>query len=481
MKQAIVKYLLEQECQINKEALNYLLTVDDPLGECRTAIKKIKPGKAILTKELFVETPQPTEKKQIPKPQTELSIFPAESKASTVGSVEGISSYFMDRYSQFRKQLQGRLSNILSINHLKKLEKEKATFIAIVDSKRETQSGNIMLELEDPSGKIRAIATPKGALEKAKEIIPDEVIGISGTMGDGIFFIDDIMWPDVPIHNEAKKLSEEIYAAFLSDTHIGSKKFLEDDFRSFISWINGELGDEEQKEIASKVRYLFVAGDIVDGVGVYPNQDKELNPPDIYKQYEIAAKIFSKVPNRIQIIIGPGNHDYTRLAQPQPPLDPEVAAPLLELENVTLVGNPATIKIHEHDNGGLNVLMYHGVSIDTMIATNPTIKDGYKHPEKVMKALLQRRHLSPQYATNLLHADHDSMVINPLPDIFHAGHVHSNGALTYRGITLINSGTWQAQTDFQKLCGHEPTPSQLPLLNLQTREMKIMNFRNKEK
>jgi DNA polymerase II small subunit len=362
---------------------------------------------------------------------------------------------------------------------LQKLSKERASFIAIVNDKRETQNNNIMLELEDPSGQIRAIASKEDILERAQEVIFDEVIGLSGTMGDGIFFIDDIVWPDVPIHNETKKLSEEIYAVFLSDMHFGSKKFLTKDFDDFLEWINGNLGENEQKELASKVKYIFIAGDVVDGIGVYPNQASELSITDIYKQYEIAAEALSKIPKHIQVIIGPGNHDYLRLAQPQPKLDEEVAAPLFNLENVTMVGNPAYIKIHEHDNNGLTILMYHGVSLDAVIASDPLLKDGYKHPEKVMKTLLQRRHLSPQYETNLLHTDRDHLTITPLPDIFHAGHVHSNGALNYRGVTIINSGTWQDQTEFQKICGHEPTPSQLPILNLQTRELKIMNFHQK--
>lgn len=475
MKQTLVKYALSQNCQINKEALDYLLTRDDPLGECRNAVKKLDSSETTITKNHFI-LPIEIKLKEPALPKTEISVLKYDLKSSAVGTVEGISNYFMSRYSQLRSQLQGRLENLLSISHLSKLNNEHASFIAIIDSKKETKKGNILLELEDPSGKIKAVASKTDALEKAKEVARDEVIGVTGTMGDGIFFIDDIIWPDIPIHNETKKLSEEIYAAFLSDTHIGSKKFLSKEFNDFLEWINGDLGDEEQKKIASKVKYVFIAGDIVDGVGIYPSQEKELDQPDIYAQYKIAAKLFSKIPKHIKIIISPGNHDYLRLAQPQPELDSDIAAPLFEMENIILVDNPATVTIHGHDNNGLNVLMYHGVSIDTMVTAHPFLKDGYTHPEKVMKVLLQRRHLSPQYETNLLHTDHDSLVIREIPDVFHAGHVHSNGALTYRGITLINSGTWQAQTDFQKLCGHDPTPSQLPLLNLKTRELKIMDF-----
>jgi DNA polymerase II small subunit len=261
----------------------------------------------------------------------------------------------------------------------------------------------------------------------------------------------------------------------LSDTHIGSKKFLAKEFKELINWFKGDTEDANREEIGNKLKYILVAGDIVDGVGIYPNQDKELELTDIYKQYEKAGKIFAEIPEEIQIIISPGNHDFIRAAQPQPALDKEIASELYELDNVTMVSNPATVNLGSNGSG-TNVLLYHGVSIDTMVYSDPELKDGYKHPEKVMKSLLVRRHLSPQYETGLLTSGMDYMTIPNNIGVFHAGHVHSNGALNYRGVTIINSGTWQAQTDYQKLCGHEPTPGKLPVLNLKTKDMRLFEF-----
>ena len=44
------------------------------------------------------------------------------------------------------------------------------------------------------------------------------------------------------------------------------------------------------REIASHVKYCLVAGDVVDGVGVFPGQALELNIRDVHKQYRMAAK-----------------------------------------------------------------------------------------------------------------------------------------------------------------------------------------------
>ena len=66
--------------------------------------------------------------------------------------------------------------------------------------------------------------------------------------------------------------------------------------------------------------------------------------------------------------------------------------------------------------------------------------------------------------------------IKEIPDIFHAGHVHTNGYATYRGVKVINSGTWQARTKYQETLGHVPTPARVPIINLQNHEVTVMHF-----
>ena len=60
------------------------------------------------------------------------------------------------------------------------------------------------------------------------------------------------------IEEVVKKTEEEVYAIFLSDIHVGSKNFLDDDFNKFLKWINGDLGSEAQRQIAPKVKYIFI-------------------------------------------------------------------------------------------------------------------------------------------------------------------------------------------------------------------------------
>jgi DNA polymerase II small subunit len=95
-----------------------------------------------------------------------------------------------------------------------------------------------------------------------------------------------------------------------------------------------------------------------------------------------------------------------------------------------------------------------------------------------MKLLLRSRHLAPTYGkrTALAPELRDFMVVDPVPDILHSGHVHTFGELNYRGTLLINSGTWQSQTSFQSNMGLEPTPSIVPIVDLSTLQVIRRNF-----
>jgi len=68
------------------------------------------------------------------------------------------------------------------------------------------------------------------------------------------------------------------------------------------------------------------------------------------------------------------------------------------------------------------------------------------------------------------------LVIDPVPDVFHAGHVHAIDVLNYRGTLIVNSGTFQAQTPFQANMGLEPTSSIVPIVDLSTLELTKRSF-----
>ena len=70
----------------------------------------------------------------------------------------------------------------------------------------------------------------------------------------------------------------------------------------------------------------------------------------------------------------------------------------------------------------------------------------------------------------------DRLVIEEVPDIFHSGHIHTVDSEKYKGILLLNSGTWQGQTPFQASRGILPVSAIVPVVNLSTMEVVTRNF-----
>ncbi len=399
-------------------------------------------------------------------------------------------SHFVKHLNIKYKSIEGilrmrtELSGITSIARvLNKKDRETVSIIGMVSDISVTSKGNYMITLEDPTGEIKAIVSQSKSdlIDIAKNMVLDEVVGVVGTNGNKVLFVNSILLPDVPLGKELKKCPDDVYAIFLSDIHYGSTDFLAEDFEKFLRWISGSEGSEKQKQIAEKVKYIFIAGDLVEGISVYPNQDEELLVHNIYDQYSQCAELIKRIPKDKKIIICPGNHDSGRIAEPQTPISREYAAPFYDLPNVTMVSNPAIINIHKKSGfPGFDVLMYHGYSFDHFVANVDELrnKGGYDRADLVMKFLLQRRHLAPTHTSTLYvpSMEEDPLFISRIPDFFATGHIHKTSVASYKNITLICGSCWQKMTSFQEKVGHHPEPSRVPIVNLRTREVKILRF-----
>jgi len=418
-----------------------------------------------------------------------VEIISSYDKSSVKREMKHFVDYFKVRYNALSRILQGRqeLQAVISINRLKnKQMRDKVSIIGLVLDISVTKNNNLILTLEDPTGTIKVVINKSNSklFAKTNELVLDEVIGISGMLGDNVIFVNEIYFPDIPIGKEYKKSPDEVHAAFISDIHVGSNMFLPNDFEKFISWLNGKTGTEEQRDIAKKVKYLFIIGDLVDGVGIYPDQDKELVIKDIKEQYKKCAEYLEKIRDDVNIIVCGGNHDAVRLAEPQPKLDPKYAKPIYDLmstKNLKIVSNPAMINIHKKENfPGFDVLIYHGYSFDYYVSNVDYIRNngGYNKAEVIMEFLLRKRHLAPSHSSTLYIPDSekDFLVIDKVPDFFVTGHIHKASISRYHNVTTICSSCWQAKTNFQEKVGHNPEPSIVPVVNLHTREVKKMRF-----
>jgi DNA polymerase II small subunit len=385
-------------------------------------------------------------------------------KSTCIGNYADFVQYFRNRYSTLGEILRKRIGArpIESLNKRNMDSREPLSIIGMVLDIKTTTNGHKLIEVEDPTGSVRVLIhkeKDKELFKLANGLLLDEVIGVTGTISsDGnLMFANHVAFPDIPSgRNSIDRKEAKGKAVFISDIHVGSKTFLEDEWLRFAEW----LGDE--------VNYLVIAGDVVDGIGVFPNQDKELAILDIYEQYEKAAGYLNDLPKHINIIISPGNHDAVRQAEPQPRL-PEKITQMFR-KDITFVGNPSMVDI------GVKVLIYHGRSADDIIASIPGYS--YADPTKAMTEMLKLRHLSPIYGGRVSIAPEktDHLVIDTIPDILHCGHVHTVGVTKYRDVLAINSGTWQSQTEFQKRMNLQPMPARATIVDLSSMAYRIEDF-----
>ncbi|MDA3837288.1 MAG: metallophosphoesterase [Nanoarchaeota archaeon] len=510
MKEKILGY-----CKENNILLDvFLLDAFSEIGEfndIKILLKKVKNNlqKRFLTKDLILKN-----KEMIKRLVKDLSFGKTERFASflnkidvvekkkgiesvkeaSTGSVKIMSSFvkpgkaidvkkfvthFKNRYSELSEVIQesGNLENIMSIGKISS-QSQGVSVIGMVADKKVTKNKNIILEIEDFSGRINVLINhyKKELVEEAENICLDAVVGIKGKSGDNVIFADKILLPDLKL-DEKKNSEVEELALFIGDLHYGSKKFMKESFSNFIDYLNGKHENTPEVE---KIKYLFVVGDLVTGLGNYPNQENDLLVKTLEGQFRDVANFFKKIRNNIQIIVIPGNHDCVRLMEPQPLFNEKYASPLYELKNIVVAENPANIKIGETGTfEGFDVLCYHGFSYPYYANFIPKLisADSMNSPENIMKYLLENRHLAPSHASNQYYPmEQDPLLIRKAPDIFVSGHTHKSAIAYKDNILLVSVSTWEGLTPYQVKLGNRPDHAKVPIVNLKTREVKLLDF-----
>ncbi len=528
----ILKFCLEKGLLVDKEVLNLFNETED-LESVKLIIEKIKnhTKQNVITKNIFYENKDKVNEffYELPEKNREeleslkiklgLSIEISREKRSAFndedinkisnktevtpenrirGNVKVLSSvpisnkkvevsdfvlHFKNRFIEMRGILQNHseLENLISIgkifgNH------QKVSIIGMVSDKSVTKNKNIILDVEDTTGRIKVLINKNKTevYEKAENIALDSILGFKGSGNEEIFFAEDIIYPD-SILSERKNSPYEEIVAFIGDLHFGSKRFMRENFLNFIDYLNGSSKENTDYK---KIKYLFLVGDIVTGIGNYPNQEKDLEIMDLEEQFIGLAEILNRIRKDITIIISPGNHDGVRVMEPQPIFDEKYSWPLYELENVIITPNPCYLNIGESiDFSGFNVLTYHGFSYPYYANNISSLiqKRAMNCPEEIMKYILKNRHLAPTHAsTQYFPLEKDGLLIREIPDIFVSAHTHKCGVSYYNNILVVSVSCWEEMTPYQEKFGNVPDHCKVPLFNLKTRRVKILDFEGKE-
>lgn len=430
----------------------------------------------LLSKEIltagYVTAGQIKEALNIPTPTTDRKYEVYLPDVSFKASAEDFRGYFVSRYQKIKKiiSLSSSMRGTTDIRTLKTpgFDSREVKIVGMVSETSKTKNGHKKLLVEDLDDYIDVIIM-KGRKSFDEVILEDEVIGIVGSLsarsGNYVIFANEIIRPDIPFRVIDEERGDPVYVGSISDIHVGSKTFRKSDLQGMLRWI------KSSDKGAENLRYMILSGDVVDGIGVYPGQDQDLEIMEPMEQYLKLSEFVNEIPEDISVFIMPGNHDIVRLAEPQPIL-PEELKPHFN-SNVVFLPNPYNLVLENK-----NVLIYHGMSLNDMVELIPGMN--FSTIGKAVEELLRRRHLAPKYGgkTPLIPSSNDYHVIETVPDIFVTGHVHSHAIGNYKGTRYVNSSTWQSQTDYQKMMNFSPVPSMFTMFDLKSRSTLIKDFKS---
>jgi len=289
-KEAIISFFQRHGMLVEPQAVDYILDSGENVIDIFQRLEK-KP--LILSLDMvksLLEKPKAVKKKDAIINEDGFKILKDVTNRMEAGGLDGFLNVFRDRYEKISSLIKKR-HEMRSVVPIKKINRyEDVAVIGIVRDVRSVRNGYIA-EIEDEEAWF-PVFIPK---DVDSAIVNDEVIGIVGKRKNDLLIARSIIRPEIPIMKKKNGASEG-YIVFTSDTHIGSRSFLEKKWEKFIKWLNGEIGNERQKEVAKKVKYVVISGDIIEGVGVYPKQEYDLAIEDLYEQYEEVAKKLNGVP-----------------------------------------------------------------------------------------------------------------------------------------------------------------------------------------
>lgn len=470
-KRAIVQRFADAGFLVHPEVVNYV-AANPAAGVIEGIISGLPSGVVVITpKDVSGMTLVRNDKLSVGVSDIPSIVWGREGSSVPLGEPEDSYQMIRSRYDQLAGILRGRVTPIpieALLRSTSRFADQEIGVCGMVVGFSTSKNGHRIVEIEDATGAISVLFRKDDeSFKEAERIVHDEVIGVKGSVSPniggrgGIVFARQLIRPDIPPSHMFSTSKEPGKVVMISDVHVGSNTFLPDAWERFAVWL------EEHPDVG----YLLIDGDVVDGIGIYPEQDKELEIKTIFEQYDRVGEMLSELPKHLQIVLAPGNHDAVRGAEPQPALPAEFRTKFPD--NVTFVENPAMVSIQ-----GVMIQMYHGRSIDDLIKALPGAT--YGKSGEIMQAMLQRRHMAPIYGqrTPLLSTDKDHLVIDKIPDIFQTGHVHISDIIRYHGVLGVNAGTWQSQTSFQKEMDINPTPAEAVVVDLSTLDYEHWCFLN---
>lgn len=404
-------------------------------------------------------------------------------KLSQEPNIKAFRKMFIQRYHHLSQMIIKSLSpeRVILNRNLQKNEippNRTGILIGMVQDTGVLHTNRFVINLEDPlTGKTTkcVMVQEPPSFPEYRNILRDTVIGIIGVLPKN--FIEgeltalwgrDIVRPSFKNHLfETKNRHSRVLC--ISDIHFGSKKFVNNLFSRLIAFLNDEVQIDDKFLSSEKIDTLVIAGDLVDGIKLSRNDVQNDKKNSLENLYQNLSELLRKIPSSINIIVLPGEKDASQMVVPQPPIDKKVGESLYSLPNVQNHGNPLRMTIN-----GMKFLIFHGQGYEQIFQDR--LKLEVNEMIDGMTVLLEYRHLFPEYGPFIPIAPYsnDFLVIDAIPDIIITGHLHKSNYRMYKGIRIVNCGTFlRDEEDKEDLS----SLGVFPIIETGTGEIKMLDLK----
>ncbi|EQD53478.1 DNA polymerase II small subunit, partial [mine drainage metagenome] len=288
LREHIVAYFEEHHAVVEAGAVDLLLRHRQPLVVSHQLIERAGAASPFVTREMvesvFAETTGALAAVASLRPTASRVVLPAPDAAGFQPIYEGYggpvgaesplvaySALFQSRYRALARLLRGRpeLENLRPIREIRPTEPTTSLVGMVRDVRETSQRRHLILTLEDETGAVELLV-PKDSPGARTTFLSDEVVGVRLRFSKDprrLPRVEAVERPEVPRQRLLGRARRPARALFLSDLHLGSKSFLADEWGHLIDFLHGR-GPEGDR--AAGIQYVVVAGDLVDGIGVYP-------------------------------------------------------------------------------------------------------------------------------------------------------------------------------------------------------------------
>ncbi|HKS59560.1 MAG TPA: hypothetical protein VJS68_02140, partial [Thermoplasmata archaeon] len=301
MREHLVAFFESHQKLVESDALALLLTTPEPLALSRRLVEVSGADSAVVTREMVelvlteVAPPSPRGNPVPAAPPSDAAEHveptPARFELVREGFVplpegrEPLAAYsamFNSRFRSLSRMMRGRpdLPDLRPIGEALTSHGTVSLLGMIRSVRRSPEKHHLILQLEDESGVIDLLI-PRDQPLSRETLVPDEVVGLTVQLPKErgrLAIVRHLVRPEVAGARAAHRSDRPRRVMFLSDLHIGSRSFLSEPWERLAAFLHGKEGDAA---LARSITEIVIAGDLVDGIGIYPNQERDLAIQDI--------------------------------------------------------------------------------------------------------------------------------------------------------------------------------------------------------